>query len=155
MTATADGLVNEAEAAKEYSRGLKVLEEGNSLTALTCFEKACGLGSNPSYSSYFGFCVARERGQVQRGILLCKAALQKEPENPVHYLNLGRIHLAAGDKLEAIRVFREGLGHGPNREIIGLLDAIGTRKSPVIPSLGRDNPINKFLGKLLSKLGNR
>lgn len=155
MTATTDGLVNEAEAEKEFSRGLKVLAEGNSPAALTCFEKACGLGTSPSYSSYFGFCVARERGQVQRGILLCKAALQKEPENPVHYLNLGRIHLAGGDKPEAIKVFREGLGHGPNREIIGLLDAIGTRKLPVIPLLGRVNPINKFLGKLLSKVGYR
>jgi tetratricopeptide (TPR) repeat protein len=147
--------MNEAVAEKEFSRGLKVLAEGNSPAALTCFEKACGLGSSPSYSSYFGFCVARERGQVQRGILLCKAALQKEPGNPVHYLNLGRIHLAGGDKLEAIRVFRDGLGHGSNREIIGLLDAIGTRKSPVIPSLGRDNPLNKFMGKLLGRLGYR
>jgi tetratricopeptide (TPR) repeat protein len=155
MTATTDGLVNEAEAEKEFSRGLKVLEEGNSPAALTCFEKACGLGTSPSYSSYFGFCVARERGQVQRGILLCQAALQKEPENPVHYLNLGRIHLAAGDKLEAIKVFRKGLTYGPSQEIIGLLESIGTRKPPVFPSLDRFNPINKFLGKLLSKLGYR
>ena len=147
--------MGDAEAEKEFSRGLKALQEGNSLAALTFFEKAAGEGPTPLCISYLGFCIAKERGQVQKGIQLCREALEKEPENPLHYLNLGRIFLTAGNKQEAIRTFREGLARGPNQEIIDLLNAIGTRRPPVIPALGRDHPINKYLGKLLSKLGLR
>jgi tetratricopeptide (TPR) repeat protein len=147
--------VIETEAEKEFSRGLKALQEDNSLAALVCFEKASTLEDRPVYCSYLGFCIAKERGQIQKGMLLCSAALEREPENSVHYLNLGRIYLVAGNKQEAITVFRKGLAFGPNQEIIGLLDAIGTRKPPLIRSLHRDNPINKFLGKLLGKLGLR
>ena len=147
--------MKESEAKKEFSKGLKALHEGNSLAALVCFEKASRLDDRPDYSSYFAFCVAKERGQVQKGILLCREAMEREPENTIHYLNLGRIHLVAGDKQEALRVFRNGLAHGPDPEIIELLDTIGTRKPPIIGFLGRDNPINKYLGKLLSKFGFR
>lgn len=144
-----------SEAEKEFARGLKALREGNTLAALTCFEKAAGSGSRPVYLSYFGFCVAKERGQVQKGLLLCREAMEEEPDNAVHYLNLGRIHLAAGNKQEAIRVFREGLAHGPDQEIADLLNSIGTRKAPVFASLSRNHPLNKYLGKLLGKLGFR
>ena len=150
-----DNEVIETKAEKEFAKGLKALQEGNSLAALVCFEKASSLEARPIYSSYLGFCVAKERGQIQKGMLFCREAMEKEPENSVHYLNLGRIHLVAGDKQEALGVFRKGLAHGPNPEIIELLDTIGTRKPPIIGFLGRDNPINKYLGKLLSKFGFR
>jgi tetratricopeptide (TPR) repeat protein len=147
--------VIETAAEKEFLKGLKALQEGDSLAALVCFEKAAGLDARPVYFSYLGFCVAKERGQVQKGMLFCKEALEREPENTVHYLNLGRIYLVAGNKQEAIGVFRKGLAYGTNQEIIGLLDSIGTRKPPTIGSLSRDNFINKYLGKLLGKLGLR
>lgn len=147
--------MDDTEAEKEFSRGLKALQEGNSLAALTFFEKAAGAAPTPLCLSYLGFCIAKERGQVQKGIQFCREALGKEPENPLHYLNLGKIFLTAGNKQEAIRTFREGLAHGLNQEITDLLNAIGTRKQPVILALSRNNPINKYLGKLLSKLGLR
>ena len=150
-----DSDVSETKAEKEFANGLKALQEGNSLAALVCFEKASSLEARPIYSSYLGFCVAKERGQIQKGMLYCREAMEKEPENSVHYFNLGRIYLVAGDKEEAIRVFRNGLAYGLNQEIIGALDAIGTRSPQVIRSLSRKNPINKYLGKLLSKLGLR
>jgi tetratricopeptide (TPR) repeat protein len=147
--------MGETEAVKEFSRGLKVLQEGNSVAALPFFEKAAAVEPSPLCISYLGFCIAKERGQVQKGIQFCREALQKEPENPLHYLNLGKIFMTAGNKQEALRTFREGLARGLNQEITDLLNAIGTRKPPVIPALGRDHPINKYLGKLLSKLGLR
>ena len=150
MTLTDEITQNGAE--EHFSRGLKALREGNSLAALSCFEKACALDNSPPYSSYYGLCVAKERGQVQRGMLLCREAIQQDPDNPVHYLNLGRIHLVGGNKQETLRVLRQGLGHGHNEEILALLDSIGMRKSPVLPFLGRDNRINKYLGILLTRL---
>jgi Flp pilus assembly protein TadD len=153
--ASTDHAASDAEAEKEFSRGLNALQERNSVAALALFERAFVLGTRPAYFSYLGFCVAKERGQFKKGISLCREALEKEPANPVHYLNLGRIHLVTGNKEAAIAVFREGLSHGPNQEIAGLLNVIGTRQKPVITSLGRNHPINRSLGKLLSKLGLR
>ncbi|RPJ09533.1 MAG: hypothetical protein EHM36_04235 [Deltaproteobacteria bacterium] len=147
--------MSEVEAETHFQRGLKALDEGRSLSALPCFEKAYEMGKKPAYSSYFGFCIAKERGQVQKGTLLCREALEKEPENGVHYLNLGRVLLVAGNKEEALGTFRKGLGHGPNESIMCLLDSIGRRSRPPIPYLDRDNPINKYLGIVLGKLGLR
>jgi tetratricopeptide (TPR) repeat protein len=153
--ASPDDIVTNAEAEKEFSRGLKAMQEGNSIAALTFFEKAAGLVTTPVYSSYLGFCIAKERGQVQKGSQLCREAMGKEPENPLHYLNLGKIYLTMGNKQEAIRIFRDGLARGLNQEISGLLNEVGTRKQPVFSFLPRNHPINKYLGKLLCKLGLR
>ncbi len=145
----------EREAEKEFAKGVKALWQGDSLTALVCFEKAAGLAPRPVYSSYFGYCIAKERGQVQKGMQLCSEAIEREPEYAAHYLNLGRIYLVAGNKPEAINVFRKGLAYGPNEEIIGLLDSIGTRNPLIFRSLSRKNPLNKYLGLLLRKIGLR
>jgi tetratricopeptide (TPR) repeat protein len=147
--------MSETEAEKEFSKGLKLLREGSSLAALACFERAFVLGTRPDYFSYLGFCIARERGQFQKGMHLCREALACEPDNTVHYLNLGRIHLATGNKQEALRVFREGLAHGANQEIADQLNTIGARKPPIVASLGRNHPLNRYLGIILSKLGLR
>ena len=48
--------------------------------------------------SYLGYCIARERGQVREAVRLCQSALNAEPNNPAHYLNLGRVYLLAKDK---------------------------------------------------------
>jgi len=85
-------------------------------------------------------------------MLLCKDAIEREPDNSVHYLNLGRIYLLTHKKQEAITVFREGLTHETNEQIINELNNIVPRKSPLIPFLHRDNPINKYLGIFLGKL---
>jgi tetratricopeptide (TPR) repeat protein len=147
--------MGDTEAEKEFTRGLKFLQEGNALAAMPFFEKAAGADPTPLRISCLGFCIAKERGQVQKGIQFCREALEKEPENPLHYLNLGKIFMSAGNKQEAIRTLREGLARGLNQEITDLLNEIGTRKQPVIPALDRNNPINKYLGKLMGQLGLR
>lgn len=139
----------------EFSKGMEALNSGDSLAALIHFEKAMQAGGGPLTSSYYGYCIARERGQVQKGIALCHEAMAQEPDNPRHYLNLGRIYLTARNKAEALRVWREGMGMEHDPEIAALLEEIGTRKPSVISSLHRDNPINKYLGMILSKLGLR
>jgi tetratricopeptide (TPR) repeat protein len=143
------------EAEQEFAKGMAAFRKGNSPAALAHFEKAAQLGAAPLHLSYLGYCIARERGQMKKGIALCQDALAQEPDHAEHFLNLGRIHLMAGNKLEAIRIFREGLANGSNREIIAELDALGARKPPVIRMLRRDNPINKYLGIILHRLGLR
>ena len=138
-----------------FERGVRAVERGNWLSALACFEKAVQLENRPVYNSYLAACIARERGLYNKAVTLCREAIEAEPENPVHHLNLGRIYLLQGLKKEAMKAFREGLLHDRDQRIIRELDSLGTRKSPVIPFLKRNNPVNKYLGILLGKMGLR
>ena len=101
-------------------------------------------------------CVAYERGKIKDAISLCERALQVESQNVEIYLNLGKVYLRAGLKIKAVETFRRGLKiDSENPEIIAELQLLGIRKKPVIPSLPRDNFLNKYLGIILSRLGLR
>jgi tetratricopeptide (TPR) repeat protein len=138
-----------------FARGQRELDRGDWLSALVSFEKAVQLERSPIHCTFLALCIARERGQQRTAMAICEGAIAIEPDNPLHYLNLGRIHLLRGDKVEAIRVFREGLKMGRLPLIIEELELLGVRKPPVISFLSRDNLINKYLGRLFAWLGLR
>ncbi len=137
---------------KMYSRALDTLAAGNTQSALAQLERALKVMDNPALHSHLGYCIAKERGQVKKGRELCLAALEVEPGNPVHYLNLAKVHQIAGRKTEAIAALREGVALGGSSEIVGMLDALGSRKSPPLSFLSRDHLVNKWFGLLLSRL---
>jgi Flp pilus assembly protein TadD len=136
-------------------KGIASVEQGNSLMALVHFEDAAKLRKTPIGCSYLAYCLAKERRQMTNAVSLCLEAMQQEPGNAVHYLNLGRIYLLAGQKANAIQVFRKGLKFGKNQQIIDELKKLGLRKLPVLGSLPRKHPLNKYLGILSKKLGMR
>lgn len=142
-------------AAIEFERAREALAGEATLVALVHLERSLQLHDNPSLYSYLGYCVARERGLIKRGIELCSDSILRESEEPAHYLNLGKIHLLSGNKAEALRLFRQGIEKGENDEIRRMLTRFGTRKPPVIKWLPRSNPLNRYLGLLLSRIGLR
>jgi len=144
-----------AGAAKEFALGVAALAADDTLTALRHLERALNLDDHHGWHSYLGYCIARERGQHRQGRELCLSSLAAEPDRPAHYCNLGRVQLLSGDKEDALRVLREGMAKGGSPEIARLLDTLGTRNPPVIPSLARTNPLNRYLGLLLKRLGLR
>jgi tetratricopeptide (TPR) repeat protein len=99
--------------------------------------------------------LAKERREFKEAADLCLAALKLEPAQAVHYLNLGRVYLAAGQKAAAIRALRRGVKFGKSRAIIEELKRLGIRKAPVVSSLPRNHPVNKHLGVLFKRLGVR
>jgi tetratricopeptide (TPR) repeat protein len=150
------GNMEEKDAAALLSEGIRGVDEGNMAEALVCFDKIAGwMDDYPIYSSYRGVCLAGERGDVEEGIRLCRYAMELEPKKSVHYLNLGRIHLTAGRKPEALRIFRDGLLYERNGLILSELERLGRRKIPAFPSLGREHPVNRCLGRISRKLGLR
>lgn len=141
-----------AEALKLYSRALDALATGETPSALAFLERALKMEDNACWYSYLGYCIAKERGQVRRGASLCSSSLEREPDNPAHFLNLAKIHLVSGNKEAALQTLRGGMSHGGSTEIAELLEKIGTRKPPVFSFLPRTHLANKFAGLILERL---
>ncbi|MDA8430661.1 MAG: tetratricopeptide repeat protein [Geobacteraceae bacterium] len=144
-----------ATAHKEFDQAQRELDRNNVLAALACLERALSIWDDPLWHSRFGFCIAKERGQITRAIELCRTAIQHDPGNPLHYLYLGKVYLVVGNTYDALLTLREGLTHGHHPELQQLLDSIGTRKAPVLSFLSRDNLLNKYLGIIFKRLGLR
>lgn len=140
---------------KEFDQAQLELDRGNILAALACLERSLAISDDPLWHSRFGYCIAKERGQLTRAFELCRSAIEHDPGNPVHYLYLGKVHQLAANQYEALQTFRQGMTLGGLPEIEQALTAIGTRKPPAIPALSREHLLNKYLGKILARLGLR
>lgn len=139
----------EADVEKIFKKGLEALNRGDTLSALSHFEKIINIERIPSVCSAYAYCIAKERGQISNAISLCEEAIQKEPQNAFHYLNLGRIYLIDNNRAEAIKTLREGLKYEENQVIIEILNKLGLRRPPIIKFLKRSHPLNKYLGIIL------
>lgn len=132
------------------SKALDILKEG-----LECYP------TDPFLLSYFGCLIAIVENRSKEGIIICENAIKaldtgmpfgSEFFYPVFYLNLGRACLKAGKKKEAVKAFWKGLKNDPeNVDILWEMKKLGQRKRPPVPFLKRENPINKYIGMLLSK----
>lgn len=138
-----------------FQKALVAMKNEQEYLALNLFEKAQCMDKDPLYLSSKALCVAKVRRSFQEATHLCLDAVESEPSNPVHYLHMGKILLLAGQKIKAIKAFRDGLKHGRNQEIIAELERLGIRKTPVIKFLSRKHPLNKISGLLLSRIGLR
>jgi len=135
-----------------FQKGRALLRENNTLGALACFEKAYTINRTSDIQSYLGLCIATERGRISEGVRLCLEAIDLDPGNPLHYLNLGKVYLKADRKTDCVGVLREGLSRADNPEIRELLDRIGMRKPPVFPFLPRGHFLNRYAGLIISRL---
>lgn len=137
------------------SKGNQALDTGDTLVALLQYETAHAIEPLPAIKSKLAFCLAVERREFQRAMLLCREALEAEPNNPEHYYQLGRVYMTAGQKRKAIKSLRKGLKFKRHQAIIDELTRLGARKPVVFKSLPRDHVLNRSVGILLSKLGSR
>lgn len=117
---------------------------------------------DPFLMSYHGCLDAVVNKNYAQGVSECRQAIRAlkgrvpfgaEFFYPVFYLNLGRAHLAAGRKKDAVEAFRKGLdADRENADILYEMQRLGLRKKPAIAFLGRSNPLNKYIGMLLHKV---
>ncbi|TAN40879.1 MAG: tetratricopeptide repeat protein [Nitrospirae bacterium] len=140
----------------------RLLKKGNGKSAIDLLEEALQkFPLDPFLLSYFGCLTAIVRNRPKEGIDICIDALRKLDQTmpfgseffyPVFYLNLGRAYIKSGNKQEAINALHQGLINDPdNKDILWELKKLGTRKKPPLPFLDRSNPINKYIGLLISK----
>ena len=106
-------------------------------------------GIDALYASHYGLALGLAERRLDRALELCREAAKREFFNPVHYLNLARLHLAFGFKAEAVRYLRRGLmidpGNGP---IASAMRELGVRRRPPLGFLRRQNLLNRWIGRL-------
>jgi tetratricopeptide (TPR) repeat protein len=116
---------------------------------------------DPFLMSYYGCLYALLLKKPATGIKMCREAIKKLQESiplgselfyPLFYLNLGRAYLGAKKKKEAIKAFNLGLKADPDdQELLKEMKKLGIRRKPPLPFLKRGNPLNKYIGLLISK----
>lgn len=99
-----------------------------------------GLAAARSDRSFYGFYL---------GLRRCTEALKQKPDDPYLLVNLGKVYLYHGLRVNALKYLDRAMDLAPEdpavREARGLL---GFRQRSKLPFLARENPINIFLGKL-------
>ncbi len=133
-------------------RGIELAKEGLYTDALYVFDQNLSFTQNPLAMSYYALCLATAEGHYDKAISMCVMAAEKEFYNPEIYLNLGRIFLVNGQKRVAMKSFKKGLGYDISHEdIIEEVRRLGIRRSPTLSFLHRNNPVNRFFGKLIGR----
>jgi len=141
-----------------FARGRNALLHGRCREALALFEAAIEIEKRNGaprpqarYLSFYGLCLALEKRSLQAGIHFCREALNMEFYNPDLCCNLGRLLLIVRRRQEARSVLLKGYCLQPgHRGIATELARMGRRRQPIVPFFSRRNPINVFLGKIVS-----
>ena len=136
-------------------KGVTDFKGGNFLEALSSFREIDPLKKSPLIRSCEAYCIAVVDGNLREAVAAGVEAVRRDPKNSEIYLNLGKIHILAGQKKAAIHVLKLGLRTEKNFRIIDELAALGIRRPPPLPFLPRESFINKQLGLLLRKFGLR
>jgi len=113
----------------------------------------------PLILSYYGSLQAVVDKKFRSGVDTCNRAIRLVEERgsgrektyyPVLYLNLGKAFIAAERREDALDAFRKGIKYDSgNKDLKKELQTLGVRRKPVVPFLGRTNPINVLLGMVL------
>jgi len=142
---------------KFFKAGLMLLKEQRPRDAMVAFEHALKVNPDePTYMSYLGLALALGRVNTKKAIELCRKAVQRSYYQPELFHNLGQVYMLSGDRRRAREALIKGLEVDRHDEaILTELTSIGMRRSPPIPFLSRDHLLNKYLGKVLARVGLR
>ena len=157
--------VQEVMSPSDYLKTVKtLLMRKNQRSALEALKEGLEqYPENPFILAYYGCLEAIVNKKYRFGINMCKKAMslleKKVPFGeeffyPIFYLNLGRAYLASGKRKDAVAAFKKGLETDTgNSDLLMELSMLGVRKKSPVTFLSRSNPINKYIGMLLRKLG--
>ena len=145
-----------------FNEAMDMLRAGRGFYALDVLRNGLEIyPSDPLLMSYCGYLYSIVGKKHKEGIKMCRDAInyldssvsvEKDVYYPACYLNLGRAYLGAGKKRDALAAFNLGLKADPeDQDIIKELKKLGSRRSQPVSFLKRSNPINKYMGLLISK----
>ena len=127
--------------------------EGLAILGAIAAEEGSSQELPANFYSYLGHGIARFEGRRREGLALCKHAVRLERSRGEHYFHLAQIYLMAENRSAAVRVVFEGLAADPrSQRLQWLSEELGIRRRPVLPFLGRSNPVNIWLGRWRHRL---
>lgn len=136
--------------AAEYERGLIFLAE-----AYRHLSSDKHRLSGPLLS-FYGLCLALHRGRIKEAAEFCWLGVEKDRYNADVYYNMARVWLAGRSRRKAVEALEKGLAlDGRHPGLLRLRAEMGSRKTPVLPFLHRDNPLNVSLGKMRTRMAQK
>lgn len=157
-------------AAESFQEGLRQLERGSLKNAHPYFRQAyqmdaesrgaakgASLGraqgsGDPFITSYYALGLGLEELEINEALRLAKWAVGEERTNGELHCNLAYIFHQRGDRTNAVKHLELADRFSPDNPRAGRLwKKVGRRNRPPLPFLGRNNPINKYLGILLRR----
>jgi len=144
----------EREAENIANQGIELYEDRQLDEAHQMFKKAYSLDPNSAkINSFYGITLAFVEDKVQKGLELCKKAINSGIPDPLFYRNIGKLYIKLNNKRLAVSAFYKGLSIDKgNRKIYDEFKALGIRRKPFLSFLPRSNVVNKYLGLLTFKL---
>jgi tetratricopeptide (TPR) repeat protein len=135
----ADSIANEA---------IELIDERQLDEAHQLLKKAYALDPNSAkINSYLGYTLAFVEDKVQKGLDLCKKAINSNMPDPLFYRNIGKVYLKLNNKRLAVGAFYKGLSIDKgNRKIYDEFKTLGIRRKPFFSFLARSNFLNKYIG---------
>jgi Flp pilus assembly protein TadD len=140
----------ETDAVSSFREGVELLKGGYPQRALTVLRRCVQVdATNPYYLSFLGLAIARAKRGSAEAIKHCETALEIKRKELQLHLNLADVYLASGRRESAIATLdRAKESFGPDVRLMKARSKAEKRRSPVLPFLDRQNPLNKSLGKL-------
>ncbi|HUP64009.1 MAG TPA: hypothetical protein VM557_01850 [Thermoanaerobaculia bacterium] len=141
------------EPSEAMRRGIEAVKDEEYLLGLNLLSDAYSGKRNaavppPDGLSYLGLCLALVQRKFKPAIEFCEKAIELQFYHPEHYSNLARVYVAAEKRKKAVDAVKRGLKVLPEDEgLARLRDELGQRKSPPIPFLSRNNPLNVLIGR--------
>lgn len=117
--------INKARA--QFIIGKKNMDKGNHWGAADAFRWATRLDPHKAqYFSFLGYALSHIPRRLHEAEENCKKAIEMEPSNPEHYLNIAKIYKRAGLENKANMNFEEALKWDPENE--AALTELGRKK---------------------------
>jgi predicted Zn-dependent protease len=148
-----------SEAERQFRWGLSELSRRNFAAATSRFRRAilaereAGAGlPSANYISYYSLSRALAHGPTHEDVRVCRHAVVRNRFDARLWRNLAEVCQLAGKRTRALEAIEQGLKLDPNDpKLRSMLSRADRRGRPVFPSLGRDNPINRSLGRLRAR----
>ena len=155
--ATPSAGAGDAGARTAHEEGLAAFADANLSSAHAAFERAHRRDPRePTFMSWYGLTLVLVERNSNLGISLVDQALRAAGPSPELLLNVARAHLALNQRERAVRAIARGLQLFPeDRCLVAARDAMGWRAKPVLPFLSRNNPLNRFLGRMRHRWAGR
>jgi Flp pilus assembly protein TadD len=157
-TETAKGTA-ELDPVAEFRQGVELLMNEYPQKALVRLRRAFECEKhNPYYLSFLGLSIARAQRKWDQATELCEIAVQLKPKEIQFHLNLGEVYASSGRREKALDMLEAALElFGEDERLRQARGKVENRRNLLLPFFGRENFLNRELGKLrhrtLKRLG--